>query len=172
MHCSVIKHSMTSLSFQTAVQKNEAKRSCFPVFLENPRVLLKSIFHETLQRRSCWFHGPRIISASSNVVFWTFSRAKTCWVVCNAYCSCDGRTNMARKNVWKPHSIPLLRLFNFSQSGSRKNNRKPLKELPWNQQDLLVNIFKSAEVICHIYYRSKDIADFLYLHGKLEPPQP
>ena len=28
------------------------------------------------------------------------------------------------KNVWKPHSIRLLRWFNFSQSGSRKNNRK------------------------------------------------
>ena len=25
MHCSVIEHGMTSLSFQTAVQKNEAK---------------------------------------------------------------------------------------------------------------------------------------------------
>ena len=29
MHCSVIKHGMTSLSFQTAVQKNEAKLSSF-----------------------------------------------------------------------------------------------------------------------------------------------
>ena len=27
MHCSVIEHGMTSLSFQTAVQKNEAKLS-------------------------------------------------------------------------------------------------------------------------------------------------
>ena len=27
VHCSVIEHSMTSLSFQTAVQKNEAKLS-------------------------------------------------------------------------------------------------------------------------------------------------
>ena len=25
MHCSVVEHGMTSLSFQTAVQKNEAK---------------------------------------------------------------------------------------------------------------------------------------------------
>ena len=28
------------------------------------------------------------------------------------------------KNVWKLHSIQLLRWFNFNQSGSRKNNRK------------------------------------------------
>ena len=29
MHCSVIEHSMTSLSFQTAIQKNEAKLNSF-----------------------------------------------------------------------------------------------------------------------------------------------
>ena len=34
MHCSVIEHGMMSLSFQTAVQKNEAKLSSF-VQLEN-----------------------------------------------------------------------------------------------------------------------------------------
>ena len=34
----------------------------------------------------------------------------------------------------KPHSIRLLRRFNFSQSGSRKTLEKPLKELLWNQQ--------------------------------------
>ena len=32
MHCSVIEHSMTSLSFQTALQKNEAKLSSFMQF--------------------------------------------------------------------------------------------------------------------------------------------
>ena len=32
MHCSVIEHSMTSLSFQTAVQKNEVKLSSFVQF--------------------------------------------------------------------------------------------------------------------------------------------
>ena len=32
MHCSVIEHSMTSLSFQTAVQKDEAKLSSFVQF--------------------------------------------------------------------------------------------------------------------------------------------
>ena len=36
-----------------------------------------------------------------NVVFWTFFLAKTCCVVCHAYCLCYGGTNMARKNVWK-----------------------------------------------------------------------
>ena len=34
MHCSVIEHGMTSLSFQPAVQKNETKLSSF-VQLEN-----------------------------------------------------------------------------------------------------------------------------------------
>ena len=29
MHCSVIEHGMTSLSFQTVVQKNEAKNNLF-----------------------------------------------------------------------------------------------------------------------------------------------
>ena len=83
---------------------------------------------------TCWFHGPRIISAASNVAFWTFFRAKTCCVVCHAYCFCYGGTNMARKNVWKPHSNRLLRWFNCSQSETRKTIEKPLKELPWNQQ--------------------------------------
>ena len=32
MHCSVIEHGMTSLSFQTALQKNEAKLSSFVQF--------------------------------------------------------------------------------------------------------------------------------------------
>ena len=32
MHCSVIEHGMTSLSFQPAVQKNEAKLSSFVQF--------------------------------------------------------------------------------------------------------------------------------------------
>ena len=32
MHCSVIEYGMTSLSFQTAVQKNEAKLSSFVQF--------------------------------------------------------------------------------------------------------------------------------------------
>ena len=32
MHCAVIEHGMTSLSFQTAVQRNEAKLSCFVEF--------------------------------------------------------------------------------------------------------------------------------------------
>ena len=49
----------------------------------------------------CRFHGPRIISAASNVVFWTFFHAKICRVVGNAHCFFYGRTNMARKNVWK-----------------------------------------------------------------------
>ena len=32
MHCSVMEHSMTLLSFQAAVQKNEAKLSSFVQF--------------------------------------------------------------------------------------------------------------------------------------------
>ena len=32
MHCSVIEHGMTSLSFQASVQKNEAKLCCFMQF--------------------------------------------------------------------------------------------------------------------------------------------
>ena len=32
VHCSVIEHGMTSLSFQTVIQKNEAKLSSFVQF--------------------------------------------------------------------------------------------------------------------------------------------
>ena len=43
MHCSAIEHGMTSLSFQTVVQKNEAKLSSFVQFeseMTSSRVLL------------------------------------------------------------------------------------------------------------------------------------
>ena len=42
MHCSVIEHSMTSLSFQTVVQKNEAKLSSFVQF-ENEMALYRAL---------------------------------------------------------------------------------------------------------------------------------
>ena len=32
MHCSVLEHGMTSLNFQTAIQKNEVKLSSFVQF--------------------------------------------------------------------------------------------------------------------------------------------
>ena len=73
---------------------------------------------------SCWFHGPSIISAASNVIFWTFFRAKTCCVVCTHIVSATVEQIWRKKMSEKPHSIRLLRWFNFSQSGSRKNNRK------------------------------------------------
>ena len=63
--------------------------------------------------------------------FLNIFRAKTYCVVCHAYCFCYDGTNIARKsvrklhfNVWNLHFIRLLRWFNLSQSGSRKNNRK------------------------------------------------
>ena len=68
----------------------------------------------------CWFHGPNIISAASNVVFWTFFRSETCCIVCHTYCFCYGGTNMARKMSEKPHSIRLLRWFKQEQENSRK----------------------------------------------------
>ena len=37
MHCLVIEHGMTSLSFQTTVQKNEAKLSSFVLFENDMR---------------------------------------------------------------------------------------------------------------------------------------
>ena len=45
MHCSVIEHGVTSLIFQTAVQKNEVKLSSFVQFeneMESYRALLLS----------------------------------------------------------------------------------------------------------------------------------
>ena len=65
--------------------------------------------------------------SSEQFQFWLsahFFGVKTCCVVCHAYCFCYGGTNMARKMSENIDSIGLLRWFNFSQSGSRKNNRK------------------------------------------------
>ena len=92
----------------------------------------------------CWFSGPRIISAASNVVFWTFFHAKTCCVVCHAYnVSSTVEQIWRRKMTEKPHSIRLLRWFNFSQSGSGKNNRKAFKELPWEFMKTRINLLFS-----------------------------
>ena len=49
MHCSVIEHGMTSLSFQTAVQKNEAKLSSFVQF-ENE---MASYHTQLKHRKAC-----------------------------------------------------------------------------------------------------------------------
>ena len=38
------------------------------------------------------------------------------------------------------------------------------------KEDLLVNIFKSIEVIFYTFCPSENIEDFLNLQGKLEPP--
>ena len=51
MHCSVIEHGMTSLSFQTAVQKNEAKLSSFVQFEKGNGVISCSI---TKQSTTCY----------------------------------------------------------------------------------------------------------------------
>ena len=68
----------------------------------------------------CWFHGSRIISAASNLVFWTFFRAKACCVVCHSYCFCYSASSMARKKMSKNH----IR-FDFSQSENRQTMEKP-----------------------------------------------
>ena len=56
--------------------------------------------------------------------FLNIFRAKTCCVVCHAYCVWYDGTN--KYGAKKPHSIRLLRWFNLSQSGSRKTIEKPL----------------------------------------------
>ena len=43
MHCSVIEYGMTSLSFQTAVQKNEGKLSFFKQF-ENGMASFRALY--------------------------------------------------------------------------------------------------------------------------------
>ena len=48
MHCSVIEHSMASLSFQTAIRKNEAKLSSFVQF-ENEMALLRPLLLNNAQ---------------------------------------------------------------------------------------------------------------------------
>ena len=91
-------------------------------------------WHWTELKR-CWFHGPVIISAVANVVFWTFFGAKTCCVACHSYCFCYGGTSMAPKKCLKNH-IP----FDFwvdstlANQEAGKTTRKPFKELPWNQE--------------------------------------
>ena len=47
MHCSVIEQGMTSLSFQTAVQKNEAKLSSFVQFENETGIIPCSITEQS-----------------------------------------------------------------------------------------------------------------------------
>ena len=100
--------------------------------------------HLSLLLPHCWFHGPSIISAASNVVFWTFFLTKPCCVVCHAYCFWYGPTNMAQEKCPKKH-IP----FDFwndstlANQGTLKTIEKSLKELPWNQQPTPSTTFAS-----------------------------
>ena len=112
------------------------KVKCAPEFLTKNWLFQLENFVQVLlpNHTCCWFHGSRIISAASNLVFWTLFRTKTCCVVCHSYCFCYSAINMARKMPKKPSSIRLLRWFDFSQSENRKTIDKPLKEIQWNQQ--------------------------------------
>ena len=54
---------------------------CLPrEFFENHLYLPKMLLLTQIIPLHCWFHGPRIISAASNLFFWTFFRARTCCI--------------------------------------------------------------------------------------------
>ena len=72
----------------------------------------------------CWFHGSRIISAVSNLVFWTFFRVKTCGIVCHSYCFCYSATNMALKNVQKNTYDSTFEMIRLQPIRKQENNRK------------------------------------------------
>ena len=48
----------------------------------------------------------------------------------------------------KPHSIQLMRLFNFSQSGSRKNNRKAFERTSMEPTNMIMKLQKEITVKC------------------------
>ena len=47
MHCSVTEHGMTSLSFQTAIQKNEAKLSSFVQFEQSTTTYVLTVLEHS-----------------------------------------------------------------------------------------------------------------------------
>ena len=65
-------------------------------------------------------------ASSQQLQMWFFEHFshQNCCVVCHAYCSATVEQIWRKKLSGKPHSIRLLRWFNCSQSGGRKNNRK------------------------------------------------
>ena len=83
----------------------------------------------------CWFHGPRIISAASNVVFWTFFSRQNLQRCLSRLLFLLRWNKYGAKKCLKNH-IP----FDFwndstlTNQGARKTIEKLLKELPWNQQ--------------------------------------
>ena len=58
---------------------------------------------------TCWFHGPRIISAASNVVFWTFFAPKLAGLFVTPIVSATVEQIWREEMSEKPHSIRLLR---------------------------------------------------------------
>ena len=50
MHCSVMEHGMTSLNFQTAVQKNKGKLSSFAQFENEPSHIQSDVIACTVLR--------------------------------------------------------------------------------------------------------------------------
>ena len=120
-------------------------------------------WRELMEYLFCWFHGPRIISAALNVVFWTFFRTKTCCVVCHTYCFCYGGTNMAQKTSENHIPFDFWDYSTLANQGAGKTIEKPLKELLWNQQSLgflRERFSKSTEESNHsrIIYRNDIIA--------------
>ena len=98
-------------------------------FLWESTSLVALIFHHNfaflISHLNCWLHGSRIISAASNLVFWTnFSRQNLLRSLSLVSFVLQHYKYGAKKMSKKPHSIPLLRCFDFSQSENRKNNRK------------------------------------------------
>ena len=94
--------------------------------------------------------GPSIIPAASNVVFWTSFLAKSCCVVCHAYCSA------MVEQIWREKCLKNHIPFDFwddlslTNQGAGKTIEKPLKELPWNQQIPLFAFGRSV-TNCHAF---------------------
>ena len=75
-------------------------------------------------RLVCWFHGPTIIWAVSILAFWTFFWRQNLLRSLSRLLLLLWWNKYGAKNVWKHRFHWTFEMFNFSQSGSRRNNRK------------------------------------------------
>ena len=114
---------------QSWVKHSDAKRFISPLSTQlisvsgNPPKLTQP-FRKSLW--TCKLLVPRTEHhlSSFKYGFLNILRAKTCCVVCHAYCFCYDGTNMAQKNVWKTTFHSTFQMIQLQPISSRKNNRK------------------------------------------------
>ena len=127
------------------------------------------IFHHNfaflISHLNCWLHGSRIISAASNLVFWTnFSRQNLLRSLSLVSFVLQHYKYGAKKC---PKNHIRFHFWDVSTSANQKTGKtieKSLKELPWNQQ--LTENMLACEQVLYWKFLGNNCLDFGVADGR------